>query len=1078
MGRHFGGYPAKKKKEEEEEELASIGAVPDDIPRPKGIENKLSPEFAVLARMFDRIEDATRSKTKRPGYKSDLLDAFFKEWRLKAGPDLFPALRLMLPDRDNRRRTYNLKENKLGKAYREALDLPPSSDAAIKLEKWKTPTQQDPGAGEFSMVAYEVIKSRSSCQKGSKTIDDVNRILDQLSVAGSNVGANGQKRSLGAEHARILKECVETMPAVEHKWLIRIILKDLKIGLGERGVFQALHPDAMELFNTCSDILRVCWKLHDPTYRLPSEENDVTPGATFRPMLCHRNQRDLFSIVKLMKQDRQPNEDPEAARAKSKANPDFYTADEFMIEEKLDGERMQLHKVGDRFSYYSRKGIDYTGMYGKDKYTGSLTPFIHDLFHKCIDEVILDGEMMVYDPAIEKYIPFGTLKTYASQTSFDAYDPRPCFIVFDIVYLKSNGLVQKLLTQPLSSRKKLLKDFCVTAKRGVIEVAAVEKCSTAQHISAYLKHILDTRGEGLCVKNPDSPYILGGRLTSWIKVCESARRLAICCSLASLVSSRRYMDELGETIDAVVIGGFWGQGKRAGRMSSFMVGLRQDDKPDIDGQPCCLSFAKVGSGFNMEAYERIHEKHGSKWITYDKKKVQQQHGWFTTVSEWPDVLIRPSDSFVVRIKAAEIVGGAEYGAGMTLRFPRAIKIRDPDEMNHTNCMTFKDVQKFQATGTKREFGDDLRGKKKTKFNQSKKARTITERLDGVEQVTAMFKGYTFYVHRGAHKSEIERVVVQHGGTIIQTIPEPSEFRVVIAEQFAGIKSKKGAMQADILLPTWVEDSVKARRLVPRVKRYYVHVLPATEESDEYNAMEEVYDEAKSEEEEDDFETVNVEEEDVKPMLPLSNFAYRDRDEDEEDEDAGSNQGFDDGPEPDTEESDSDEPMMQQQSSSAAPHDADAAAGPIPGFADVQIGTTTTDPVGLSGAPPGMGAGGSEQHFDDARLFDQMVAYFDSVENAALNALPSSENPVKTQERYSKYLREAQEAFVEHGGKVTTNLQDPTLIYIIVHRLDHARYSELIQRTSEPRHRRIVTHDWIKECIDEEGVLDPNDFAPP
>ena len=41
--------------------------------------------------------------------------------------------------------------------------------------------------------------------------------------------------------------------------------------MGERGVFQALHPDAVELFNTCSDILRVCWRLFDPNFRLPNE---------------------------------------------------------------------------------------------------------------------------------------------------------------------------------------------------------------------------------------------------------------------------------------------------------------------------------------------------------------------------------------------------------------------------------------------------------------------------------------------------------------------------------------------------------------------------------------------------------------------------------------------------------------------------------------------------------------------------------------------------------------------------------------------------------------------------------------
>lgn len=73
-----------------------------------------------------------------------------------------------------------------------------------------------------------------------------------------------------------------------------------------------------------------------------------------------------------------------------------------------------------------------------------------------------------------------------------------------------------------------------------------------------------------------------------------------------------------------------------------------------------------------------------KWIDYDPKSVPR---WFKTIKEAPDQLIKPSEyvcfspsiergadckgsSFVVQIKASEVIIGAGYGAGMTLRFPR------------------------------------------------------------------------------------------------------------------------------------------------------------------------------------------------------------------------------------------------------------------------------------------------------------------------------------------------------------------------------------------------------------------------
>lgn len=72
-------------------------------------------------------------------------------------------------------------------------------------------------------------------------------------------------------------------------------------------------------------------------------------------MLCYRNQRDLSSIVKAM---RAPASRPPAydapRSAEDRNNPLFCTKDEFLVEEKLDGERMQLHKSGYRWSYMSR----------------------------------------------------------------------------------------------------------------------------------------------------------------------------------------------------------------------------------------------------------------------------------------------------------------------------------------------------------------------------------------------------------------------------------------------------------------------------------------------------------------------------------------------------------------------------------------------------------------------------------------------------------------------------------------------------------------------------------------------------
>ena len=92
------------------------------------------------------------------------------------------------------------------------------------------------------------------------------------------------------------------------------------------------------------------------------------------------------------------------------------------------------------------------------------------------------------------------------------------------------------------------------------------------------------RGEGLVIKNLESEYTLHGREDDWIKV------------------KPEYMDSLGEEVDVLVMGGFWGSGRRGGMLSSFMCGVLDDSDPD---HPKYLSFCKVGSGFSMDEFAEI-----------------------------------------------------------------------------------------------------------------------------------------------------------------------------------------------------------------------------------------------------------------------------------------------------------------------------------------------------------------------------------------------------------------------------------------------------------------------------------------
>lgn len=183
--------------------------------------------------------------------------------------------------------------------------------------------------------------------------------------------------------AKLLQRVYNNCTANEQRWISRIILKDMIISVKEATIFSVFHPDAQDLYNTCSDLKKVAYELWDPSVRLRAEDKGVQLFQAFTPMLCKRPTRKIEETVREM------------------------GGSDFIIEEKLDGERMQLHKRGNEYFYCSRcveslqsltfpstfssKGKDYTYLYGKHIGTGSLTPHIDKAFDSRVNEY--DGEI-------------------------------------------------------------------------------------------------------------------------------------------------------------------------------------------------------------------------------------------------------------------------------------------------------------------------------------------------------------------------------------------------------------------------------------------------------------------------------------------------------------------------------------------------------------------------------------------------------------------------------------------------------------------------------------------------------------
>ncbi|KAI9820978.1 MAG: DNA ligase (ATP) [Thelocarpon impressellum] len=743
-----------------------------------------------------------------------IIERFISRWRKEVGPDIYPALRLIVPEKDRDRAMYGLKEKAIAKLLVKVMKIDKNSEDGFSLLNWKLPAQSAAGrmAGDFAGRCFEVISKRPMRTKvGDMTVAQVNELLDRLAAA--------QREG---EQVTIFEDFYRRMNPEELMWLVRVILRQMKVGATERTIFDIWHPDAENLFNVSSSLRRVCWELYDTSVRLEGDDTGIALMQCFQPQLA---QFQMYSLEKMVDRMR-PTEDDDA----------------FWIEEKLDGERMQLHMIEDdtmpggmRFGFWSRKAKDYTYLYGSgfQDENAALTRHIKYAFNKGVHNLILDGEMITWDPEQDAMVPFGTLKTAALSESRNPFSggQRPLFKVFDLLYL--NG--ESIAGYTLRDRRRAL-EASINAVHRRLEVHSYVEAHSAAEIDPMLRQVVAEASEGLVLKNPRSMYRLNERNDDWMKV------------------KPEYMNEFGESLDCVIVGGYYGSGKRGGNLSSFLCGLRVDEKQIRQGaNPMkCYSFFKVGGGFTAADYAAIRHQTDGKWKTWDPKRPPTdmvalaggdlQH-------ERPDVWIRPDESVVVSAKAAEVVSTDKFQVGLTLRFPRFKKLRtDRDWTSALSIQGFLDlkvhIEKEQQE--KLFVVDDARRKR---VKKSRKKEIVVAGSDTVARTpyegpaTDLFEQLNFFIMTDSlepqekRKVELEQMVKANRGKVFQTHTAAANTICIADKRPVKVASLQKSGKQDIIRPSWLFDCIdqnevdagRVRILLPFEPR---HMFFATEASAE------------------------------------------------------------------------------------------------------------------------------------------------------------------------------------------------------------------------------------------------------
>jgi DNA ligase-4 len=494
------------------------------------------------------------------------------------------------------------------------------------------------------------------------TINDVNDFLDEFCRA-----------TTSEDKTTILAKLIKKASVLEQKWIIHIILKDLKIGIGHETVFKQLDSRALEVYTSTSSLVEVCNFLIDP-------KNSKYAHSFYS----------LFSPVKPMLAGRMTLHDMIQ----------FFTGVPVYVETKYDGERIQCHLQNKEVKFFTRNAVDYTYLYG---------PKLAEVIIKSVNAIsaILDGEIVVWDKVRNCFAPFGENKSIAN--SEEVEKQLVCMfiinldMVFDIIYLVTPKNDEFSLTSViLSDRKQILKRI-VNVVPNKLEVVEGIETNSIDEVLSYFNDSVTKGEEGIIVKKRDSTYKPDERSVDWIKIKSD------------------YIDSLTDTLDLVIIGGYYGEGKRRlggsdwnDHISTFLVGVIKYYDKENPKKSIILPLVKVGTGYSNEELEIIRQKLKFNWKTYDNKKPPSLYGsWYPAMGEKPDVYIEnPADSIVLELKAAEITISDAFPTKLSLRFPRVEKVRFDkaveDAMRYDELLLFyESAQHNQIMREKRKVEDVL-----------------------------------------------------------------------------------------------------------------------------------------------------------------------------------------------------------------------------------------------------------------------------------------------------------------------------------------------------------------------------------
>ncbi|HXE91784.1 MAG TPA: ATP-dependent DNA ligase [Terriglobales bacterium] len=457
--------------------------------------------------------------------------------------------------------------------------------------------------GDTGAAAEELLAGIAPAESTLNVLNAAEVFLAAAKTSGSSAKTN------------LLRELLRHATALEAKYIVKIITGDLRIGVKESLVEEAI---ARAYDAPLEDVRRANMLLGDIAETLRLAAAGRLASAAMR----------LFHPLGFM-----------LASPVASAEEAFEYIAAAVVEDKYDGIRAQAHVGGEprRARLFSRTRDDVTASF----------PELEEPLAEFPGEVVLDGEIVAWDASAQRALPFTELQKRLGRKKVTDELLRSipvAYVAFDLLY--AGG--ELLLDRPLRERALLL-EALFTQRRpapsrrvrqgqgklhfdgegepvGSVLRAPQWKAATPTELDQLFERSLARGNEGLMIKDPESPYKPGSRGKWWLKL---KRELA--------------------TLDVVVTAAEYGHGKRAGVLSDVTFAVREGDR--------LLNVGKAYSGLTDSEIAEL-----TQWFL---EHTLADEGWRRQVE--PKIVLEVAFNAVMRSDRHE--------SGYALRFPRILRIR-------------------------------------------------------------------------------------------------------------------------------------------------------------------------------------------------------------------------------------------------------------------------------------------------------------------------------------------------------------------------------------------------------------------